>query len=46
MFDVLVESGSHKEDLQRKGSFLLGTAIIYGLLILGFFVLSIYLYEA
>jgi protein TonB len=29
MFDNLVESGSHKEDLGRKGSFLLGTVGIY-----------------
>ncbi|HEV7745144.1 MAG TPA: TonB family protein [Pyrinomonadaceae bacterium] len=30
MFDNLVESGSHKQDLSRKGSFLLGTIAIYG----------------
>jgi protein TonB len=29
MFDNLVESGSHKQDLSRKGSFLLGTIGIY-----------------
>ena len=29
MFENLVESGSHKEDLGRKGSFLLGTVAIY-----------------
>jgi protein TonB len=29
MFDNLVESGSHKQDLSRKGSFLLGTIAIY-----------------
>lgn len=29
MFDNLVESGSHKQDLGRKGSFLLGTVAIY-----------------
>ncbi|HEV7473126.1 MAG TPA: TonB family protein [Pyrinomonadaceae bacterium] len=29
MFDNLVESGSHKQDLGRKGSFLLGTIAIY-----------------
>jgi protein TonB len=33
MFDNLVESSSHKEDLARKGSFLLGTLVIYGLLV-------------
>jgi protein TonB len=32
MFDNLVESGSHKEDLGRKGSFLLVTLGIYALL--------------
>jgi periplasmic protein TonB len=29
MFENLVESGSHKKDLGRKGSFLLGTLAIY-----------------
>jgi len=33
MFDNLVESGSHKDDLARKSSFLFGTLIVY--LILG-----------
>ncbi len=32
MFDNLVESGSHKQDLSRKGSFLLATVAIYGVL--------------
>jgi protein TonB len=32
MFDNLVESGSHKQDLSRKGSFLLGTIAIYGVI--------------
>ena len=32
MFDNLVESGSHKEDLSRKGTFLLATTAIYGVL--------------
>jgi periplasmic protein TonB len=32
MFDNLVESGSHKQDLSRKGSFLLGTVAIYAIL--------------
>jgi len=40
MFENLVESGSHKQDLGRKGSFLLGTVAIYvvigtGLLVFG-----------
>lgn len=29
MFENLVESGSHKEDIKRKGSFLIGFAIAY-----------------
>jgi hypothetical protein len=42
MFENLVESGSHKEDLSRKGSFLLVTTAIYGLLILTFVVATIW----
>ncbi|HKP45752.1 MAG TPA: TonB family protein [Pyrinomonadaceae bacterium] len=41
MFDNLVESGSHKEDLSRKGSFLLATLGIYGVLGLALVVSSI-----
>lgn len=33
MFENLVESGSHSEDVKRKGSFLLVTTAIYGVLI-------------
>ncbi|HKE57370.1 MAG TPA: hypothetical protein VKB46_11730, partial [Pyrinomonadaceae bacterium] len=33
MFEHLVESGSHSEDLKRKGSFLLGFTALYGVLI-------------
>ena len=33
MFEHLVESGSHSEDLKRKGSFLAGFAILYVVLI-------------
>src|SRR5438128_2041459 len=32
MFDNLVESGSHKQDLGRKGSFLLATVAVYAVL--------------
>ncbi len=32
MFENLVESGSHREDLGRKGSFLLGTVAIYAVI--------------
>jgi protein TonB len=42
MFDNLVESGSHKQDLSRKGSFLLGTLAIYGVLALALVVGSIW----
>jgi periplasmic protein TonB len=42
MFDNLVESGSHKQDLSRKGSFLLGTLAIYGVLGLALVVGSIW----
>ncbi len=33
MFDNLVESGSHSEDIKRKGSFLIGFGIVYLVLI-------------
>lgn len=33
MFDNLVESGSHKQDVARKGSFILVTLAVYGVLI-------------
>lgn len=46
MFDSLVESGSHKDDLARKGSFFLGTLVVYGIVLLGVSVLSIYLYNS
>lgn len=45
MFDSLVESGSHKDDLARKGSFFLGTFAIYGVVLAALFVLGIYLYN-
>jgi periplasmic protein TonB len=45
MFDTLVESGSHTDDLARKGSFFLGTAVVYGLVLVGVAVLSVYLYN-
>jgi len=46
MFDNLVESSSHKDDLSRKGSFILVTALVYGVLGLAFFVAGIYWYDA
>src|SRR6476469_1787826 len=45
MFDNLVESSSHKDDLSRKGSFVVATALIYGVLLLTFFVAGIYWYD-
>src|SRR5205814_5268234 len=46
MFDNLVESGSHKQDLSRKGSFLMGTVAIYAVIGLALFVGGIYIYDA
>ncbi len=46
MFDNLVESSSHKDDITRKGSFIGITLAIYAVLILVFFVAGIYLYDA
>lgn len=46
MFDNLVESSSHKDDLARKGSFIGITALIYGVLMVTFFVAGIYWYDA
>jgi protein TonB len=46
MFDNLVESGSHKEDLGRKGSFILGTVAIYAVLFTAVFVAGIIWYDA
>lgn len=46
MFDHLVESSSHKDDLTRKGSFIGITALIYLVLMVTFFIAGIYLYDA
>jgi len=46
MFDNLVESSSHKDDITRKGSFIGISAVIYGVLILAFFVVGIFWYDA
>ena len=46
MFDNLVESSSHKEDITRKGSFVIGTLVIYGVLIVAFGIASILWYDA
>ena len=46
MFDTLVESGSHKDDFARKGSFFLGTFVLYAVLLVAATVGSIYYYNA
>jgi periplasmic protein TonB len=46
MFDTLVESGSHREDMARKGSFLLGTLVIYAVVLVAATVISIYWYNS
>lgn len=46
MFDNLVESSSHKDDISRKGSFILVTVIVYAVLGVAFFVAGIYWYDA
>src|SRR5262252_5786454 len=46
MFENLVESGSHSEDLKRKGGFLVGVAITYVVLIFAFAIAGIWWYSA
>jgi periplasmic protein TonB len=46
MFDNLVESNSHKDDISRKGSFILVTVLVYAVLGVAFFVAGIYWYDA
>lgn len=46
MFDNLVESNSHMQDITRKGSFVIGTVIIYTVLIVAFGIASILWYDA
>ena len=45
MFDTLVESGSHSDDLARKGSFFLGTMVVYAVVLVAVAVIGIYLYN-
>jgi protein TonB len=45
MFDNLVESNSHKDDIARKGSFIGVTLLVYAVLLLAFFVAGIYWYD-
>jgi periplasmic protein TonB len=46
MFDNLVESSSHKDDLTRKGSFIGITLAVYAVLISAFVIAGIFLYDA
>src|SRR5919205_1704990 len=45
MFDTLVESGSHTDDLARKGSFFLGTMVVYSIALVAVAVISVYVYN-
>ena len=45
MFSNLIESGSHAADLKRRGRFLIGTTLFYGLLLAVTGVGSIYAYN-
>jgi protein TonB len=45
MFENLVESTSHKDDISRKGSFILITTVIYLVLGVAFFVAGVYWYD-
>jgi protein TonB len=46
MFDNLVESSSHKDDISRKGSFILITVAVYAVLGVTFLIAGIYWYDA
>ncbi len=46
MFEHLVESTSHKDDIARKGSFILGTVVVYAILGTALFIGGIYWYDA
>jgi periplasmic protein TonB len=45
MFENLVESTSHKDDIARKSYFLLGTLGVYAVLGVAFFIAGIYWYD-
>ncbi len=45
MFENLVESTSHKEDISRKGSFILVTTVVYVVLGVAFFIAGVYWYD-
>ena len=46
MFRNLVESGSHRQELQRKSRFFFGTLALYALLLAGAGVASVFAYDA
>jgi protein TonB len=46
MFQNLIESGSHRKDLARRGRFLLGTLALYSALVASAGVASVYAYNA
>lgn len=46
MFNNLVESGSHRGDLARRGRFMLGTLALYGVLLAASGVASVVAYDA
>jgi protein TonB len=46
MFTHLIESGSHKKDMARRGRFFLGTLALYGLILLAACVASVYAYDS
>lgn len=46
MFNYLIESGSHRGDLARKGRFFLGTLGLYGLLLTGAGIASVRAFDA
>jgi protein TonB len=46
MFTHLIESGSHKTHMSRRGRFFLGTLGLYGLLLAGAGVASVYAYDS
>lgn len=46
MFNNLIESSSHAREFKRRGSFVLFTAVIYGVLFVITGVMSIYAYDA
>jgi periplasmic protein TonB len=46
MFTNLIESSSHTKEFKRRGSFLLFTTVIYGVLLIAMGVVSVYAYDA